>query len=253
MTITLRALTVAVTLILPACASAPTPLNDTDRHRLETQTELKLYHYEHARLRVVTRGSQHEPMAGAVYGSMGGAMGDTLADFNTLSEGRNWILSYGLEDPALAVQTRLSKAAAAAWPSLKPTSASEQLPDDAVTIARNGRHTGVALDVRTTEWSIASSYTYRAEARFIDMAEGKVLGRAVCIIREYDAEKSTTDQLKAENAALLKAKISRSVDVCADQLVAQLDLKGKPQPLPAMAPEPPAPSPTRQPVNYKKE
>jgi hypothetical protein len=84
------------------------------------------------------------------------------------------------------------------------------------------------LEVGTHLWSVGDfmgsmgMYRYHARARLVDATEAKVIWRGLCKWEDGTSEETYSQaQLRADNAALLKAKLATAADGCADQLFEQ--------------------------------
>jgi len=148
------------------------------------------------------------------------------------SEGKQWVNTYGLEDPVLRVKSRLLSLMGNTLPSVSLRPIQEPLIDDALTAAKARGDVGIILEVSTRSWSVGnpfkslSTYQYWGQARLVDATEAKIIWQGICKFQDDESKENyTQDQLKADNAAILKAKIAEVADSCADQLFEQFSSK----------------------------
>ncbi len=221
-------LLLAFVLALPACATKAIRLADPDRNRLQTQAELKVYHYKPVTLTVMTTGARVAMMTGVMFGAIGGALGGGFAASAVQSEGQRWVAAYGLEDPVTRVKSLLVSSLANTLPSVTLRPMPAPLTDDDLTTAKSRGDEGIVLEVGTQLWSVGDfqgsmgAYRYWAQARLVDAIEAKVIWRGLCKFEDDRSEENyTQDQLKADNAAILKTKLAVAADSCADQLLQQ--------------------------------
>ncbi len=103
--------------------------------------------------------------------------------------------------------------------------------DDIETIRRSAGNADLVLDVKTIGWGFAydgfkfSDYAVNAamDVRLIDVQTGKVLASSRCTspVAEKD-QMSTHDELLANDAALIKRKLSEVADYCTQSFAADV-------------------------------
>ena len=143
--------------------------------------------------------------------------------------GRELAEQYSLKDPAPMVQMRfkalLEEKLQLRNLELLPQTFSE---DEASTVLRTLKK-GRGFTFQTTWWFIQYGWSlvhprfhyliYEARARLLDFRSFETYWQAVCVVSNYSEPGHTLDELKANNAALLKAQLEEAAETCARQLV----------------------------------
>ncbi len=174
--------------------------------------------YERADMAALTAGK-------AALGMLGGMM--------MVGDGDTIVKEFGIADPAVAISARLTPMVAARYQTSSTVNlADRDSSDDSVsdlTHAAGGK--GLVVDVETRSWLLGyfpfdwSHYRvmYSARARLIDATTGKQIARETCDYSSGDDVPSPTyDEVLANSAALLKAKLDAATASCVDTLAKKL-------------------------------
>jgi hypothetical protein len=198
----MRKTAVALTVLLSACASAPTP-SDTSGWRGKT---LAIARHSPSSLQIV--GTLDEIMIGATSGTWNPSAG----------RGAQVIAENGIEDPVVHVADALFVAAAEHYgvvAALEVAAPNLANPADLVSIGQ-GRDlllevTGgstVAQRLFSRRYSVGSTM----DARLIDVRAGKAFRDSFC--QNVGDGDLTSDELMADHARRLKLILARQADTC---------------------------------------
>lgn len=181
---------------------------------------------EHASVTVTKR-----PMPAFTALTAGKAMFGVLGAAAMISAGNEIVSSNGIEDPAVFIGQELGRtlgerlslpvqAADGVLAATKPAEMARQYPEG-----------GLLLDVQTVNWSFGyfpsdwNNYRvmYSVKMRLVDAASGKAVAEGFCArVPEDKTGAPTHDQLLADNAAELKARLQHAAGECAEELKVQV-------------------------------
>ena len=146
--------------------------------------------------------------------------------------GKKMIREYGLQDPALRLRDRLISALATDLGIRGFDVAPEPLENDDFDTVRARFPRRVVLDFKTTLWTLfpskgiafSSDYMvlYGVRARLLRTEDGKIMWEGQCQTERNQSADRSWDDLTANGAALLKARLYEIADACAERLRAQL-------------------------------
>jgi hypothetical protein len=164
-------------------------------------------------------------LAGPMFGIVGALIVEGLA----VSDGKDLIKTYGLDDPALRVKERLVAALAERLALNNVRAVATPVEDiDAKTLSGRFKD-AVVLAVQTDEWTLRhldiSPYygiAYGATARLVKTTDGTILSNASCRLGGKNFARLTMDELKADNGAQLKSRIEQTADLCVEGLLFEL-------------------------------
>jgi hypothetical protein len=206
-----KAVTAAVSLaLLAACAGQHTKLTDDHRKTL-TEQPVHAIHVEPLGFMVESTGY-----------SVAAVLFTPLVVAGQAAEGSDLRTVLGLEDPVLRVKERVLAAFEERY----------RLPSVARVAQPSGRLSadtqykalsGVLLEVRTTKWGIDNNRAkYAAGVRVVRLADSVTLWDAACneVVADKDKPSPAREALRADNGALLKAKLNQAADACGEQLAA---------------------------------
>jgi hypothetical protein len=206
-----NAVTAAVSLaLLAACAGQHTKL--TDDHR-KTLTEQPV-HAIHVEPPAFLAESTGYTMAMFVLAPL--AIGGPIA------EGSDLRTAHGVEDPVIRVKERVLSAFEDRYRLANVTRVAQPSGRLSADTQYNAL-SGVLLEVRTTKWGIDNNRAkYAAGVRLVRLADGVTLWNAVCneVVADKDKPSPAREALRADNGALLKAKLNQAADACGEQLAA---------------------------------
>lgn len=141
-------------------------------------------------------------------------------------------IEYALDDPAAAIADQVFDSLSFELGVRRVDLEEPPLNDDGVeAVARAVGREGWLFDVKTLHWGIApdpkfwTRYLVRVKARgrLIDLSRARVVWQAACDGSEGDApRKSVLGDLTADDAALLKERLTAAAGRCAEELVAHL-------------------------------
>lgn len=192
------------------CAGQSVKLSDEHRRTLTTE-KVHAVHVEPTGFRVESTGY-----------SVAGVLFTPLVAVGASFEGLNLRETLSLEDPIVLVQERLLAALEGQYrlPNvIRVAQPAARFAGDTQYKSLNG----VVLEVRTTKWGIDNNRAkYAAGARVLRLSDGAMLWDAICddVTADKDKPSPEIDALRADNGALLKAKLNQAAEACADQLVA---------------------------------
>jgi hypothetical protein len=193
--------------LLAGCAGQQVELTEDSRRTLTTQP----VHATH----VLAQGGFLVESSGY---TAAGVLFSPLVVLAQAAEGSTLRSELGLEDPVVRVKERVLGALEAQYKLPNVTRMTEPM-----TSAQYKSLTGIVLEARTTRWGIDNNRVkYAAGVRVTRLADGVVLWDAICAqtIADIDKPSPTSEMLRADNGALLKAQLNRAADTCGDQLAA---------------------------------
>jgi hypothetical protein len=213
---TAKALVIAASIVgLAGCVGPQVRLAEQDRRALSDAPQIHVVHY-------VMRGaflseSTGRRVAGVIFSPL-------VAVVAGIGDGDALHRNLGLEDPVLRVRDRLAGALSKDFKLANVRLVEEPAQSDQIDELRARFQTGLILDVRTTGWGVDNDRAkYAARARLLRLADSTLLWQGNC---EHVADKELPSPervaLVADNGALLKAKLLRAAERCADQLVQTL-------------------------------
>ncbi len=230
----LRPIALGVVLSLTACASGSGGLKPEQLAALKSVPEIRAVHRDGAPLRVMT-AQRIMTMAvgvgvlGALTGGLGGAVVGIATDVAARSDGKAMTQQYGLQDPAGQVKERLIDALGERLQPAKITSVTT--PVDDVEKDALGKAFGdtMVLAVNTDEWMVhhlggLGNYgvKYRATVRLLKPGGEEAVWSGSCRLDGKDFAEASLDELTADNGALLKTRLERTAELCAERLVHQI-------------------------------
>lgn len=223
----------SVLLLVSGCAPAMIAVDPGERLRLREQAEVRAIHYPPPSFFLVTKGMDR---AGLFFGALGavGAMSAARSAGEKLRE------AYSLQDPIIRVRDRFLS-------DLKPDLdlgtvgiVESPLDTDAPRTLRERFGDAVLFDFKTVGWGLgyhredSSRYgvMHNVRARLIRLQGTKVLWQAQVLcssLQKEAAANPTLGELKADEGAMLKAKLDEAADQCARYLAAHFLGKEPPQ------------------------
>ena len=176
------------------------------------------------------------PGRAAAGGAIGGVVGGIATVAMGQSAGKALVRGMLIDDPAAAVKARLARKLAESWgiSGVAQIDAPRKTSmRDLDTLAAAAGGADVVLDVRTLGWGFVyfpfnwSHYRvrYAVEARLIRVSEKRIVARArVSYVEKYDdtSKAPLYDELLANNAVLLRAKLAAAAEHCAEKLLPAL-------------------------------
>jgi hypothetical protein len=160
----------------------------------------------------------------AVFGVMGA--------FAAIGAGNQLVKDNNVPDPAEFIGAQLlGDVAALNGLKLGPKSTVVASSTDTAQLAKLYRNADVLLDVQTVNWSLGyfptdwNSYRvmYSAKARIIETRSGKLLAESFCArIPDKTADAPSYDQLTSNNAAGLKAELTKAAQHCLGEFRSKL-------------------------------
>lgn len=208
-----------------ACAAGNVKMDHQSLTALKDAPPLKVARYQPPAFAVV---DPRNSLVGSVSGVSGGALvrpgrgaGDAPME-----------VEYALDDPATNIRDKVYDSLSFELNVRRAESEGPPLSDDHVeAVGRAVGREGWLLDVKTLHWGIAPDPKFwtrylvqvQARSRLIDLDRGRVVWQATCDGSESDAPKgSVLEELKADDAAVLKERLAAAAERCASELVAHL-------------------------------
>ena len=159
-----------------------------------------------------------------------GIVGGLVAEGMARSEGKDLVKECGLNDPAARVKERLATALAAHLGLDNVRAVPTPVEDIDAKTLRSAFKNPVVLAVQTDQWSLTSvdlssryGVTYAATARIVRPKAGSARrpDAARCRLDGQEFVKLTMDELKADNGAQLKTRLSQTADLCVERLIGE--------------------------------
>jgi hypothetical protein len=126
-----------------------------------------------------------------------------------------------LEDPVLRVKERVVPALATAF-DLRVRLVQKPLVEDDLDQLKAALGTGFVIDFKTITWEIVNEkIRYLARSRIVRLENSETLWQGVCQVKDTIPDGSW-DELMAATGTLLKVKLKKSAEICAQELLAQL-------------------------------
>ena len=216
-------------LILVAGCASTRALNADELAQLRAAPELRVVHALPSTLSVMTPG---RTTAGLIGGALGGAIGGAIVGgivaANARSEGKQLVADYRLDDPAAVVKERVVAALVEqqALPGSLTSVPSAVVSTDADALAKAFPGATI-LAFRTDRWEInhfGSEYgvIYHASAHLVRTSDAKEMWKLKCELDGKDFPKLSMAELKADDGVLLRTRLQRSAELCAEKLVQQI-------------------------------
>lgn len=172
----------------------------------------------------------HNPPAFAVM-TTGKAMFGAIGGAAMVSAGNKMRQKYGLIDPTIKVKENF-KTKFENRLSLKSLRVeNEPLSKDSIEDLRKKFRSGLVLDFKTHVWSFgyyAADWkhyrlSYSVRARLIELRNSKLVWQGICNVFENEpkGERPTLKELKADEGALIKAKLADAAQYCTEDLLKQ--------------------------------
>jgi len=219
-----RGLTLLLIVFLIGCSPQIIKIDQSTRESLKQTSQIKAIHYNPPDLLVPINQSL----------LMGfGAVGGALAGLQAQSQAQQMTKEYGLQNPAIRVKSTFLSSISKQLESNSLTSLEEPLKDDDLDKLRVKFQQDTVFDFMTKMWGISTVpfqgyhyVTYRARARLIRFPEGKIVWQGACDVEDKDlARMPHWTEFVENNGALLKEKLNKLADSCANELVAQFSGK----------------------------
>jgi hypothetical protein len=214
-----------VVVLVTACGKQPVVLRDEDRRMLPTSGPLHPLYHVSPRFVVVTEG---QDVGGFLGGLLFGLLFLPLAAMMD-SASPELDKAYQLEDPVRRIHERVLADVVKAW----------QLPDvrepettsgwiDPKSLQQRFRQ-GIVFEMGTVSWGLwYTSWSrfhldYQAQGRLVRLADGQELWFERCVINKEDKDHDPKlDGFKADNGALIKAKLQEAEDACVKEFQTKL-------------------------------
>jgi hypothetical protein len=142
-----------------------------------------------------------------------------------IAEGNDLIEKNNVPDPADTISARLAAAYQARYDADRPSTTTELASYSSAALPATVGHDGIILDVKTTRWMFGYfpldwghyHVDYAASARLVDATTRKEIARSSCMLKSSDApdQKPSYDDLTADHAAGLKARLDDMAARCA--------------------------------------
>jgi outer membrane lipoprotein SlyB len=220
--------TIAVLMLLTGCASSKI-LKQEELAQLRGAQEIHVVQGQPASLSILTPAKTTAGVVGGVLGGpLGGAIVGAVVEASARADGKKLMADYALDDPAGLVKERVVTALVEqqAVPTKVRTTDPpvEDIGADALAKLFPG---ATILAFRTDHWKIihfGSDYgvIYGASARLVRTTDATELWKVACHLDGKDFPKLSMAELKADNGALLKTRLQKSAELCAEKLVQQM-------------------------------
>ena len=209
---------VSVVLLLGyGCAPVQIKMSRDDWNYVKAQPEIVAVHYPPST--PFTAATRERSL-------VGGLLGVALY----VAKGNEMVKDHNLEDPILQVKNNFLSAVVQNTGITSSRSIQEPQSEDSLDELQKALGKSLVIDFKTTEWVLSyirfdwSHYRlrYLAQARLIRLNEPRIIWQGVCKVEEDQLLANPTwDEIIANNASLLKAKMKEAANRCADQLIAQ--------------------------------
>jgi len=224
------ALAIAVVLVTltTGCASKKI-LTEQQLAQLRGAPELHVVRAEPSSLSVTTQNMKAAGMVGGIlFGAIGGGIAAAITSGVAQSDGKRLAEEYQLDDPAAVVKDRviagLTERQLAPGSITSIPSAVKDIDADALAKAFPG---ATVLAFKTDSWAIKPSGSYyrleyEASARLVRTTDATELWKIKCELDDKQLPRMSMEQLKANGATSLKARLQEAAEFCAEQLVQQM-------------------------------
>jgi ABC-type uncharacterized transport system auxiliary subunit len=204
---------------LTGCVGQQTRLTQADRLSLASQPQVHAVHHVLPRAFAV-RSTGHRVFM---------ALGTPFIVVPMVAEGMAMQRDLKLQDPAPRVKDRLAGALQANLQLANLRIVPEAVRTDELELLKQLFHTGVVLDVRTSDWGIDNNRAkYSGRARLVRLADAAILWQGTCeAVAGKDQPSPEREALVANEGRLLKRRLLEAADGCAEQLAGWILEKGR--------------------------
>lgn len=212
-------------IFLSGCSPKIIKIDKSERESLKHTSQIKAIHYNPPDLWVPI--SQSGPLM--AFGAVGGA----IAALQNQSTAQQITKEYGLQDPAIRVKTNFLASISKLLETNNITSIQEPLKETDLDELKAKFQQGTVFDFKTKMWGMSTVpfqgyhyIVYYARARLIRFPESKIIWQGTCSAEDKDPVRMPhwTEFLE-NNGAVLKEKLNKLADSCADELMAQFSGK----------------------------
>ena len=221
------AITVITGIIATGCASSKA-LKPEQFAQLKTAQHIQAVHGQPPAFRGMTPGRSTAGIVGVTLGGIVGAsIVAAVVDAGAKSEGKQLIADYALDDPAPVVKDRVIAALVEQQALVKFNSISNPVEDVGANALRKSFPDATVLAFTTDHWGLnhfGSEYgvVYEASARLVRTGDATELWKVTCGLDGKDFPKVSMAELKAENGALLRTRLQKSAELCAEKIVQRM-------------------------------
>jgi hypothetical protein len=222
------AIAVALVTLTTGCASKKI-LTDQQLAQFRAAPQLHVVRTEASSLSVTTQNMKTAGMVGGIlFGAIGSGIAAAITSGVAQSDGKRFVEEYQLEDPVAVVKDRvmagLTERQLAPSSIMSVPSAVKDIDADALAKAFAG---ATVLAFKTDSWAIKPSGSYyrleyEASARLVRTTDATELWKIKCELDDKRFPRVSMEQLKANDAASLKARLQEAAEFCADMLVQQM-------------------------------
>jgi hypothetical protein len=224
-----RAITLIVigAVITTGCASSRT-LKPEQFAQLKASQEIQVVHGRPPAFSVMT---PERSTAGVVGAALGGVIGalvvGSIVTANAKSEGRQLVADYAIDDPVPVVEERVLAALIDRQALAKVNSIPAAVDDTDADALKSAFPDATVLAFRTDAWALnhlGSEYgvVYEASVRLVRTGDATELWKVTCGLDGKDFPKVSMAALKAEKGALLRLRLQKSAELCADKIIERM-------------------------------
>lgn len=228
-----RLLLLIAILFSGGCAStdlAPIKMEKGGLEKLKNQSNVIAIRYKPSPFRLVTEGTTMASGIGVLFGAVGGAISAGVTINKIESAGQEMVENYSLQDPVLMVKEQILGVLNTDHGMHNMHAVPETMVEENFDLLRKQYGAGIIIDFMTVNWGLGffpfDRSHYRTplfvRSRVVDLKDSKVLWQGACRVMEEKTDSSPNlDEVKADNGALLKAKLSEAAKICAADLLTQ--------------------------------